>query len=748
MESQGNPKPSLAGLIGLFQLDTSTDVSAPTKTALHESTQESVFDSDYRTVVDPSLYQDGGIYRSIVKLQMRYERQTGSDQGWYMGTGWLITPDIMVTAGHNVYNWSGGDDEHGLGKAVTIKCHIGYHGKESVGTDANVQSRLAKRCVTSAEWLEGKDNRHRDFAFIQVDRPFTGNLRLFNYEPTPMAAEEMIGVVGYPGDRSITDSAGKEERGAMMYKEFAPTQYDRKTTKLGMLSYRISTFGGQSGAPVIREGKQVGIATHVYGFGDKNQASPIVDYDNFANAFTKNYPHVGTVDGINLHKPVTAIGQESTLDTATGEESFLDILKQVGGVVSKVGQAVVPTIASTFLGPMGGPVSGIAGAALGVLGRVCAESTQDGPESAPEQQLSAAAKVIEEGEAQRGVLAEATLQGVEKLHEVHGPHHPVLSKIHHDMAQTYSAIAPCVKQLAPHFKHELVRSAALIGCGTDFMAKSHAHITVSHKRKPIHDSTTQQAESAYGGGNAFAEGIMAPTKPLQGEEAFFETVGTYFSKGLQAAKPVLRASAVAGLQEIAKRLAASNTAESTVDATSDDGHETAAAELVLHRAAMAESALQAVHKLSAQELASLEISGIDGNEANQESFFDFVKTAAQKIGGVVSKAAPVVIKTVLPAVLKAVAGGGQESTRDGSLNGAQGSRLLQPQAEETLRPRPSRINLFDQKAFGSNQLGQMAVGALLPKDGTLTEQDLLESRRNTLHTTETNQDLPVYQIYD
>lgn len=194
-----------------------------------------------------------------------------------MGTGWLITPDIMVTAGHNVYNWSGGDDEEGLGKAVVIKCHIGYYGKSSVGKDPSVQSRLARRIVTSAEWLQSKNNRHRDFAFIQVDRPFTGDLRLFTYEPTPMAGNEMIGVVGYPGDKCITDQTGNEERGARMYKQFAETNYDRKTSKFGLLSYRISTFGGQSGAPVIRYGKQVGIATHVYGSGDKNQASPIID---------------------------------------------------------------------------------------------------------------------------------------------------------------------------------------------------------------------------------------------------------------------------------------------------------------------------------------------------------------------------------------------------------------------------------------------------------------------------------------
>lgn len=55
--------PAVDGLIGLFQLNTAGDTSAPARSALHESATESTFDPDYRTVVDPSLYKDGGIYR-------------------------------------------------------------------------------------------------------------------------------------------------------------------------------------------------------------------------------------------------------------------------------------------------------------------------------------------------------------------------------------------------------------------------------------------------------------------------------------------------------------------------------------------------------------------------------------------------------------------------------------------------------------------------------------------------------------
>jgi len=110
---------------------------------------------------------------------MRYKGQSPTQVGWYMGTGWLIRPDLLVTAGHNVFNWASD-----LGPATTIHCHIGYQGKASIGT-GGVQSREARRIVTSAEWIASKDNRNRDFAFIQVDRPFTGDLRLFKYEVTP-----------------------------------------------------------------------------------------------------------------------------------------------------------------------------------------------------------------------------------------------------------------------------------------------------------------------------------------------------------------------------------------------------------------------------------------------------------------------------------------------------------------------------------------------------------------------------------
>ena len=167
-----------------------------------------------------------------------------------MGTGWLIQPDLLVTAGHNVYSWSkdGSNDkpkgeQKPRGRAVDIKCYIGYCGRDSVGKDG-VQERQAKKVLTTAEWLASSRNSPWDVAFIQVGKPFTGELNLFSYLSTPERNRTTIGVVGYPGDKF--DAHG--EYGAVMWEQFAEVDYDIKhpQNKQTMLEYTISTWGGKT----------------------------------------------------------------------------------------------------------------------------------------------------------------------------------------------------------------------------------------------------------------------------------------------------------------------------------------------------------------------------------------------------------------------------------------------------------------------------------------------------------------------
>ncbi|KAI2782619.1 hypothetical protein F4815DRAFT_443143 [Daldinia loculata] len=116
-----------------------------------------------------------------------------------------------------------------------------------VGLAPVTRTNLAEQFISSATLATtpiGNDNRHRDVAFIRVNRPFEGNLRVFSYKATPKIGDEMIGVVDYPPSR----------------------------------------------APVIRKNaKQVAIITYVYSSGGKNQPGIIGklrnDYDALLSAF-------------------------------------------------------------------------------------------------------------------------------------------------------------------------------------------------------------------------------------------------------------------------------------------------------------------------------------------------------------------------------------------------------------------------------------------------------------------------------
>ena len=171
---------------------------------------------------------------AIVKLFIHYEFQKPG--GWAMGTGWLIKPDVFVTAGHCSYDWS-----HKLGRATEVKAYIGYDGHQSE-KDSSVQFRHVKKIVTTEGWVKTKGQKSFDVSFMQVDAPFTG-ITPVRYEETPSQGSFMLGVVGYPGDLS---DKGTGEKGAHMYEMFLPTDFDLSTQADTMLEYQIDTFGGKS----------------------------------------------------------------------------------------------------------------------------------------------------------------------------------------------------------------------------------------------------------------------------------------------------------------------------------------------------------------------------------------------------------------------------------------------------------------------------------------------------------------------
>ena len=73
---------------------------------------------------------------AIVKIQVKFNSPNGDPESlWMMSTGWLIRPDLVVTAGHVVY-----DKGYGLGQVTEIQCYIGYNGIDSVPKLSGMQS--------------------------------------------------------------------------------------------------------------------------------------------------------------------------------------------------------------------------------------------------------------------------------------------------------------------------------------------------------------------------------------------------------------------------------------------------------------------------------------------------------------------------------------------------------------------------------------------------------------------------------
>ncbi|KAH8664777.1 trypsin-like cysteine/serine peptidase domain-containing protein [Ilyonectria robusta] len=269
-------------------------------TAIAQDGDESIIYPDSRIPVDTQDYADGG--------KLRYKNGTST---WAMGSGWLVRDDLLVTAGHNAY-----DRTLGFGAATQIKCYLGYHGKRSLDS-VQTQARYGSKVVTTQEWIQD-GNRPKDVAFIQVNKPFTGNLSPFSYVDTPAEFDGKIGLVGYPGDQSVRDKKLMDERGAGMYETFQSTKYDLATSSLNMIEYRMSTFGGQSGGPVLRTGdygRLVAIGVDCCNTGGLNVGSPIggeygIDYSAFINLFNTHKSEFGTAESIR------------NIDTTKGDESI------------------------------------------------------------------------------------------------------------------------------------------------------------------------------------------------------------------------------------------------------------------------------------------------------------------------------------------------------------------------------------------------------------------------------------------
>ncbi len=201
-----------------------------------ELSQEAIIGEDERERVIPDKYP----YTAICSLRIR-----SASGARYMGTGFFISPRVLLTAGHCVYVHSDG------GWVESIEVIPARN-----GTDSPYGTAVSETFFSLGGWIEDKDKNY-DFGVIVLpeDSPLGKNVGWFGYKALRREKEyvgKTLNISGYPGDKG-----GKEQWWMSGEGEVQGP----------LLKYDIDTFGGQSGSPVWATigGREYVLGVHTMG---------------------------------------------------------------------------------------------------------------------------------------------------------------------------------------------------------------------------------------------------------------------------------------------------------------------------------------------------------------------------------------------------------------------------------------------------------------------------------------------------
>ncbi len=211
---------------------------------------EVIIGADNRVRINPTTTYP---WRAICSLKIT--AQNGSK---WIGSGWLISPRTVITAGHCVYM----HDEGGWAKSIEVIPAMNAGAKP-------YQSASSSYLKSVTGWTQSK-NRENDYGAIILPSNYrpgdvTGYFG-YSVKDDSYLLNSVLNLSGYPGDKP-----GGNEQWFMALKP--------KSVSSRVITYDIDTMGGQSGAPVwIKVGEArncVGI--HTNGDGSGNSATRIVN---------------------------------------------------------------------------------------------------------------------------------------------------------------------------------------------------------------------------------------------------------------------------------------------------------------------------------------------------------------------------------------------------------------------------------------------------------------------------------------
>jgi endonuclease G len=203
----------------------------------------------------------------------------------WVGTGWLVAPDIMVTNRHVAQEFAraGGD---------AFVFRAGVHGTPmQAGIDFLEEfQRADDRTYAIHKILFIEDEAGADIAFLQIKgKNLATPIPLFSTAPQ---AEQQVAVIGYPArDSRIPDLQLMEQIFGDVYdkKRLAPGQVDRADDRAVL--HDCSTLGGCSGSPVIDLASGAAVGIHFAGrFLEANFAAPASVIAERLHAVTSGKP--------------------------------------------------------------------------------------------------------------------------------------------------------------------------------------------------------------------------------------------------------------------------------------------------------------------------------------------------------------------------------------------------------------------------------------------------------------------------
>jgi glutamyl endopeptidase len=208
-------------------------------------TIESICSIDNRTKVTATSVMP---YKAICKLYMK--SPSGKN---FVGTGWLTHQNKLYTAGHCVYDHKVGA---WMSSIIVVPGKAGF-------TEPYGRYQAIELCTTRG-WIQNTSERY-DMGAIKLGSNVSHN-DVFH----PVLSDPSMGeVCGYPADR---------ETGIFQFK-----MSDTLTKKGGQFEYLLDTYGGQSGAPLLKD-RITAVGIHNYG-GCPNKASDL--YEEFIGAINK-----------------------------------------------------------------------------------------------------------------------------------------------------------------------------------------------------------------------------------------------------------------------------------------------------------------------------------------------------------------------------------------------------------------------------------------------------------------------------